>query len=414
MIPSLVMRVRTLDSSRDGKGAAQARQGEFPLSPNAARLTPPSPIPPRQKRRRGRGTAENERVEVEGRAVTEIVDMRVEPAGGGAAAELFQIEEEFEIGVELADGAELSHRLLGLDEMDEQIAFPQTVDLWAGGAGFSDDPGHEGDGAELGDERGVEDDLVESIGDLRRGARHALAPDRADLHDDEIRAGAFVDDRPERRIAEIAAIPIRLSVDHHRLIHLRNTGRSQERLDGEVAAVEDARLAAIDIGGGDEELQRLAVAQHGDVDRLFEQCPEIGMIEGIGLIGREEQRQLFHPERDRAAVEIPGALELLDPGAANGIVPADLGHAAPETIERGARPGGPALVEALRQDGAVHRPGARPADPFDLDPLVLEQAVEHAPGESAMRAAALERQVDPAALSLCLVHRCPSVFPTNP
>ncbi len=32
--------------------------------------------------------------------------------------------------------------------------------------------------------------------------------------------------------------------------------------------------------------------------------------------------------------------------------------------------------------------------PFDLEPGLLEQTVEHAPGEGAVRPAALERQVD--------------------
>jgi hypothetical protein len=46
------------------------------------------------------------------------------------------------------------------------------------------------------------------------------------------------------------------------------------------------------------------------------------------------------------------------------------------------------------EDGCVHRARAGRGNPLDLDPLLLEQPVEHAPGEGAMGAAALQRQVD--------------------
>src|SRR5262249_10494144 len=36
----------------------------------------------------------------------------------------------------------------------------------------------------------------------------------------------------------------------------------------------------------------------------------------------------------------------------------------------------------------------RAGDAFDLDAAVVEQLIEHAPGERAMRAAALQRQID--------------------
>jgi hypothetical protein len=41
---------------------------------------------------------------------------------------------------------------------------------------------------------------------------------------------------------------------------------------------------------------------------------------------------------------------------------------------------------ALGEDRRVHRAGAGRGDPLDVDPLVFKQAIEHAPGESAMGA----------------------------
>src|SRR5207249_4443735 len=74
-------------------------------------------------------------------------------------------------------------------------------------------------------------------------------------------------------------------------------------------------------------------------------------------------------------------------------------HLAPERLERAPRPFAAALHVALDEGGGVHRPGAGAAHPLDGDALVLEEAVEHAPGEGAVRAAALQREVDGLALA---------------
>ena len=56
------------------------------------------------------------------------------------------------------------------------------------------------------------------------------------------------------------------------------------------------------------------------------------------------------------------------------------------------------LAAALRQTVGEHdgvdAAGAGRGDAVEADPSVFEQAVEHAPGEGAVTAAALERQVD--------------------
>ena len=52
------------------------------------------------------------------------------------------------------------------------------------------------------------------------------------------------------------------------------------------------------------------------------------------------------------------------------------------------------LGEAVGEDDGVHRSGAGGADAFEGDAFIFQQPVEHAPGEGAVRAAALERQVN--------------------
>src|SRR6185437_7838645 len=108
--------------------------------------------------------------------------------------------------------------------------------------------------------------------------------------------------------------------------------------------------------------------------------------------------QLVEPDRARRFVEVPRAHRALIPAAMHRREPAELGEPAPEMVELGARALGAALEVALRQHRGVDGASAGAADALDAELPVLEQAVEHAPGEGAMRAAALERQVDGARL----------------
>jgi len=67
-------------------------------------------------------------------------------------------------------------------------------------------------------------------------------------------------------------------------------------------------------------------------------------------------------------------------------------------VQRGDRLPLPAAHEAVGEHHGVHRAGAGAAQPVDEQPVVEHQALEHAPGEGAMRAAALQGDVDALAL----------------
>ena len=54
----------------------------------------------------------------------------------------------------------------------------------------------------------------------------------------------------------------------------------------------------------------------------------------------------------------------------------------------------PRLGIAVDQHRGIHRARRRAGDAVDLEPRLLEQPVEHAPGEGAVRAAALQREID--------------------
>src|SRR5262249_23533399 len=67
---------------------------------------------------------------------------------------------------------------------------------------------------------------------------------------------------------------------------------------------------------------------------------------------------------------------------------------APEIGEPLARLVRPAAGEPVGEHDRVHRSRRRAGDAFDPDPAVVEPLIEHAPGEGAVRAAALQGEID--------------------
>jgi hypothetical protein len=99
-------------------------------------------------------------------------------------------------------------------------------------------------------------------------------------------------------------------------------------------------------------------------------------------------------DEGRRMVEVPSAGGLverrgLQRSALHGL--ADIG---PERIERPPGLFAAAAAHAVGEDRGVHGTGRGAGDRLDLEALVLEQAVEHAPGISAVGAAALQGEVD--------------------
>jgi hypothetical protein len=70
-----------------------------------------------------------------------------------------------------------------------------------------------------------------------------------------------------------------------------------------------------------------------------------------------------------------------------------LRHALPKGIERIARAPSSPERPSVRQHRSIHRARRRARNRRYLQPWLLEQAVEHAPGEGAMRPTALKGEV---------------------
>ena len=84
----------------------------------------------------------------------------------------------------------------------------------------------------------------------------------------------------------------------------------------------------------------------------------------------------------------------VDGATAQGTHRGGVRDAAPESLECGARAFGAPLGMAIDEHCGVHGAGRGPRDGLDGEGRLLEQPVEHAPGEGAMRAAALKGEVD--------------------
>ena len=197
----------------------------------------------------------------------------------------------------------------------------------------------------------------------------------------------------ERRIAGIAAVPIGLAVDLDRLEHGRQAGRGEQDVGRHLVVLEHLAAAGANIGGGDEEMDR-RLRQQLEIDQLGENLAQRILAHRIEVVGRHQARHQIHRDIDRRGIERPAAEQHVERPALERAEPGGVRDAPPERLERLARAGGPALLMAVDQHRRVHRAGRRAGNAVDLEPGLFEQAVEHAPGERAMRAAALQREID--------------------
>src|SRR5262249_2546908 len=93
------------------------------------------------------------------------------------------------------------------------------------------------------------------------------------------------------------------------------------------------------------------------------------------------------------SVERPAAEHDVERCAAEGTEQCRVGNATPELLERGLGTVGAAGRLAADKDGCVHGAGRGSGNALDLQARLLQQAIEHSPGEGAVRASALKREV---------------------
>ena len=134
----------------------------------------------------------------------------------------------------------------------------------------------------------------------------------------------------------------------------------------------------------------MVAADRLEVDETLDQLLERVDVERVEIVGREHARHGAEPQPfARHEREQP-----LDDVALQVSEMAVDAHRAPEIGEPLARLFRPAAGEPVGEHDRIHRSRRRAGHAFDLDAAVLEQLVEHPPGESAMGAASLQGEID--------------------
>ena len=177
------------------------------------------------------------------------------------------------------------------------------------------------------------------------------------------------------------AIPVGLAGDLDRLVELRQAGRGQHHLRRQLMLPEQAAAGGADMGRRDQQRHRAMPPQPGEINQPDQQVAQRVDPQRVELVGREQVSA-----RSSAKAPIPPSpIEL--PRPACPIACQTRSSRCPGTFAA-------ALAPAPGQGHSVDRPGRGAAHRGDVEPGLLEQPVEHAPGEGAVRAATLQRQAD--------------------
>ncbi len=304
-------------------------------------------------------------------------------------AEPVQMLEERALGVHLAERAHAGQFALRADLMKAHGGVAVVVQL----AAFHQ-AGDGGDARHLAHQAGVEGHFVDAVEDVARGDRHLVAHQRVDLHDHHVARGAFVDQRIDRGIAEIAAVPIELAVDLHRLEQERQAGRRHHGIGRQFRRAEQARLAGPDVGGGDEQLHVRSRAQAFEIHLFFQQVAQRVDLHRIELGRRPHAAHEVEHHEGGIVVDRPAVADSRNPAHDAAGHAGKIGDAAPEPLQPVDRALAPAFEKSIGEHHGVHGAGAGAADPVDIDVRIAHQPVHDAPGEGAMRPAALQRQAD--------------------
>jgi len=72
------------------------------------------------------------------------------------------------------------------------------------------------------------------------------------------------------------------------VVQLRQAGRGQNHVGGELVLAEDPALPAADLGGGDQDRHRRSGPQRREVDELVQELAQRIDGERVELVGREQ------------------------------------------------------------------------------------------------------------------------------
>ena len=312
--------------------------------------------------------------------------MFLEEGRGAAPPLVAQVAEEGPFGIELGGIAEIDHG---------RTADPVQAHRGPEGAlavARIGDLAQQGDHTQFLEQRGVEGDLVLAVEDVAGRARDAGALDRIDLDQDGVVRTGFTHQRGNGGIAGEAAIPIGLTVDLDGLEHHGETGRGEQGVGGQVGIAEHARAAGAHAGGGGEHLDR-RLGQSGEVDGLGQDIPQRVEVAGIEVIGGEQARGQVAEDEGRRVVHRPLAQQHVDWTATQRAQQGRIRGQLPEAFQGDPGALGATRGIAVAQDRGIHGPGGGTGESVDAEPGLLQEPVQHPPGEGAVGPPTLQGEV---------------------
>src|SRR5581483_65106 len=108
-------------------------------------------------------------------------------------------------------------------------------------------PADETDRAEFGYERSVEGNFVDAVKDIACGLRCLVPLYRICLHKNDVVRLARAEKREERRVTDIAAVPVRRAANLDRLEHKGEARRGHYHVRRDFVLAEDPDLAGMHI-----------------------------------------------------------------------------------------------------------------------------------------------------------------------
>src|SRR5215831_9748230 len=202
-----------------------------------------------------------EDIQIDRRALADVLAVGCEEGLGGTAALVAQHAKEIPFGVELRRCAEPGENLAG-DEVDAHLGPVASLGVPC----VHDLPQHR-DHAQFLEQRGVERDLVQPVEDFARGARRPGSFDRVDRDEKRVLRLAVAYERRDRRVAGIAAIPIRLAIDLDRMEESRQAGGRKQDIGRNLGVAKHAPTAGVNVGRRHEQPDR-TTRNLREIDRL--------------------------------------------------------------------------------------------------------------------------------------------------
>ena len=223
---------------------------------------------------------------------------------------------------------------------------------------------------ELLQDHGVERHLVQAVQDVGRAARHPRALYRIDRNQNRVLRFALPNERGQRRIAGIAAVPIGLAVDLDRLEHRRQTGRGEQNIRRHGVVLEHLAASGAHIGRGNEQMDR-RLGQDLEVDELGKDLAQRILTHRIQVVGRHQARHEVHRDVDRRGIERPAPEQHIERPTLERTEAGGVRDAPPERPERLARARAAARLMAVNQHRGVHSASGGAGNAVDLEPGLL-------------------------------------------